>query len=472
MLNMTNPQRSFRSADSAIRPSGSNEAEGGALHRHLAFALGEVTDAVITTSADDRITYMNAAAEQITKVPSQGAVGARLSEVLSIVDTDTGAAIDDALAGAKHQEERRKTSHHAIVLGGAQTPTIIEYTVSAMRDPQGRIFGSTTVFRDIMRRRVSEIALQASEETLLANAAALFEEKERAHVTLNSIGDAVISTDFRGRITFMNVIAEKMTGWSLTEAAGRPLDEIVFLVDSTTREPLKSPAMQAIIENHSVSLDTARVLIRKDGVELAVEDTASPIHDNSGGVVGAVMIAHDVTLAREQADRFERLALYDNLTGLPNRSLFADRLAQAVERTHRTGGAVALLFIDLDRFKPVNDSYGHAIGDQLLRQAANRLLTCVRSSDTVSRHGGDEFVIMLPDVAHPEDVEKCAQKILTAINAPFQVDGHHLQIGASIGIASCPRDAGNPLLLIKYADAAMYRVKSCGRNSFQFFTAE
>jgi diguanylate cyclase (GGDEF)-like protein/PAS domain S-box-containing protein len=450
----------------------SNVTDGRVLHQHLAFALAEVTDAVITASHDDRITYMNAAAEQITRFRSEDALGERLSEVLSIVDTNTGGAIDEALDAVKQAEEHRKVLQHAVVLGGAETPVIIEYCVSAMRDPQGNFFGSATVFRDIMRRRASELALEASEETLLANAAALFEEKERAHVTLNSIGDAVLSTDFRGRITFMNVIAEKMTGWSLTEAAGRPLDEILFLVNSTTREHIKSPAMQAIIENHPVSLETARVLIRKDGVELAIEDTASPIHDSSGGVVGAVMVAHDVTIAREQADRFERLALYDNLTGLPNRSLLGDRLDQAVERAHRVGGAVALLFIDLDRFKPINDLQGHAIGDQLLKLVAKRLLTCVRSSDTVSRYGGDEFIIMLPDIPHTEDAAKCAQKALALINTPFEINGQSLQIGASIGIASCPQNATDPLMLIKYADVAMYRAKSAGRNTFAFFAED
>ena len=483
MSNMAISQRRLRPADCSTllnqRPATPTEKDGptvsdpSAVERHLARALAEVTDAVITTSPDDRITYMNAAAERITKLSSQEAVGARLSEVLSIVDTDTGAAIDDALACAKTPAEYRKALRHAVLLGGAQTPTIIEYTVAPVRDAQGWIIGSATVFRDIARFRPSEVAAQAGERTLLASAAELLEEKERAEVTLNSVGDAVISTDFRGRITFMNVIAEQMTGWSLAEAAGRPLDEIVFLVDSATREQLKNPAMQAIIEDQSVSVETARVLIRKDGVELAVEDTASPIHDGSGGVVGAVMIAHDVSLAREQADRFERLALYDTMTGLPNRSLFADRLAQAIERIHRTeSGVVVLLFIDLDRFKPVNDSHGHAVGDQLLKQVAQRLLACVRSSDTVSRHGGDEFIVMLPDVAHPEDAAKCAQKLLASINEPFLIDTHSLQIGASIGIASCPRDGVNPLLLIKHADAAMYRVKAGGRNSYQFFAGE
>ncbi|GAC1669790.1 MAG: hypothetical protein NVS9B2_15030 [Steroidobacteraceae bacterium] len=449
-----------------------NVFERRQMHEHLLFALGEVTDAVITTDPADRITFMNAAAEQITRLKAGDTVGQRLADVFAIVDTSTGGTVHDAIIASKETGDRRRVLQHAIVLGGADTPILIEYCVSAMRDPQGRFFGAATVFRDIMRRRASELALEASEETLLANAAALFEEKERAHVTLNSIGDAVISTDFRGRITFMNVIAEKMTGWSLTEAAGRPLDEIFFLVDSTTREHLKSPAMQAIIENHPVSLQTARVLIRKDGVELAIEDTASPIHDHSGGVVGAVMVAHDVTVAREQADRFERLALYDNLTGLPNRSLLGDRLDQAVERAHRTGSVVALLFVDLDRFKPVNDSKGHAVGDRLLKLVANRLLTCVRSSDTVSRYGGDEFIIMLPDIVHTEDAAKCAQKVLAALNAPFEIDGEALQIGASIGIASCPRDAANAVTLIKYADAAMYRVKSTGRNTFQFFAGD
>jgi diguanylate cyclase (GGDEF)-like protein len=163
------------------------------------------------------------------------------------------------------------------------------------------------------------------------------------------------------------------------------------------------------------------------------------------------------------------MALHDNLTGLPNRSLLADRLDQALERAHRAGGVVALLFIDLDRFKPINDSQGHAIGDQLLKLVASRLLACVRSSDTVSRYGGDEFVIMLPDLAHPEDAAKCAEKALALINTPFPINGLSLQIGASIGIARCPQNAADSSTLMKYADVAMYRAKSSGRNKFIFF---
>jgi diguanylate cyclase (GGDEF)-like protein/PAS domain S-box-containing protein len=437
--------------------------------KHLHAALANVADAVITADLSDRITYMNRAAEQLTYWQSRDAVGHSLSRVLSIVDSDSGRTIESALAAAKSPADGKANLQRAVLLGGAERPIIVEYGVSAIYDEKRDFCGTVTVFRDITGRRASELALKASEQTLLANAAALFEEKERAQVTLNSIGDAVVSTDFRGRVTFLNTIAEKMTGWTHTEASGRPLDEVFFLVDSKTREHIASPAMRAIIEDRTVTLGISGAVIAKDGLETAVEDSASPIHDERGGVVGAVVVAHDVTVAREQSEKLARLALFDNLTGLPNRTLLDDRLHQSLERAQRSKTCVALLFIDLDKFKPVNDVQGHAIGDQLLQAVASRLLTCVRHSDTVCRYGGDEFIIMLPDIPHAEDAAVCADKVLAAMNAPFTIGTHTLRISASIGVASSPRDTTSPAMLIRYADAAMYQAKADGRNRHRFF---
>jgi diguanylate cyclase (GGDEF)-like protein/PAS domain S-box-containing protein len=438
----------------------------------LESALALVRDAVVTADIYAQITYMNPAAERLTHWQSEDAVGQPISEVLSFVDTESGGSIKEAIDTLTLEMIDASGFRRAVLLNGTDSaviPVIIEYSVSEFRDAQGMLCGTMMIFRDIMRRRTSELALQQSENTLLENAAALFEERERAQVTLNSIGDAVISTDFRGRVTYLNKIAEEITGWVQSDAEGRPLDEVFRLVDSQTRAPLSCPAMRAIIEDQTVSLGTASILIRKDGAELAVEDLASPIHDTAGGVIGAVMVAHDVTVAREQAEKLARLALYDSLTGLPNRTLLVDRLKQALENASRNGTSVSVVFLDLDGFKSVNDTQGHAVGDQLLQAVASRLLSCVRRSDTVCRYGGDEFVILLADIADGGDAILCAEKIVTLINASFEIGGRQLRLGASMGIASYPEHTREAGLLIKYADIAMYQAKFSGRNQTRVF---
>jgi diguanylate cyclase (GGDEF)-like protein/PAS domain S-box-containing protein len=437
---------------------------------YLEAALAMVTDAVVTTDTAGCVTYMNASAESLTGKSRAQSAGQPLASVLAIVDATTGSTIEAAVAAARQTDAQTIGTRSAVLLGAAERPIIVEYSVSAMRDAHGFVCGTVTVFRDVMLRRKAELALQASEETLLANAEALFQEKERAQVTLHAIGDGVISTDFRGRVNFLNNIAEKITGWTQGEATGQSLDQTFFLVDSTTREHVSCPAMQAIIESRTVRVDADCVLIRRDGQESAVEVSASPIHDKDKGVIGAVVVAHDVTEARDLSAKLARLALHDMLTGLPNRTLLADRLLKALERAQRNGNDVSLLFVDLDRFKPVNDSLGHAVGDQLLKEAATRLLCCVRSSDTVSRYGGDEFIIMLSDIARAEDAAVCAEKIVAAMNAPFAIGEHRLQISASVGIANSSRGITDSATLMRNADVAMYHAKLAGRHGFRFFT--
>lgn len=300
---------------------------------------------------------------------------------------------------------------------------------------------------------------------------ALFVEKERAVVTLNSIGDAVLCTDIFGNITYLNMVAEKMTGWLRAEATGKPLAEVFRIIDGGTRQTARDPMEMAVEQNKTVGLTVNCVLIRRDGYESAIEDSAAPIHDRSGRVIGAVIVFHDVSAARAMSLEMTHTAHHDVVTSLPNRLLLNDRITQSISLALRQSRPFAVLFLDLDNFKIVNDSLGHAGGDELLRSVSKRLLSCVRGSDTVSRQGGDEFAVLLPEITHAEDAATCAAKILIALNAPYIIGVRTVHIGASIGISLYPRDGGDSETLLKNADMAMYHAKERGRGNFQFFEA-
>jgi diguanylate cyclase (GGDEF)-like protein/PAS domain S-box-containing protein len=433
----------------------------------LDIALATVVDAVIGTDAHDHITFFNPAAESMTGWRSSEALGKSLTQVFFLIDQENDKVIDRPLERAKLGQTEATGVRQAAVVNRRGLQVEIEFTVAAMHDAQRRFAGAVIVSR--ARRQTAEIALQTTNESLLANADALFEEKERAQVTLNSIGDAVISTNFSGRVNYLNIVAEKMTGWVQLDAAGSAVDEIFRLVDTTTHETIPCPTAQAIIENRRISLKTGCVLTRRDGEEIAVEVSAAPIHDRNGGVIGAVMVAHDVTAARELSMKLARLALHDSLTDLPNRALFNDRLSEATTNAQLNGGYAALLYVDLDRFKHINDTLGHAIGDKLLQTVARRLLGCVRSSDTVSRQGGDEFVVLLADIVHIKDAVQCAEKLLSALEAPYRIGEHDLRVSASIGVAIFPDDARECDALVRCADSAMYQAKYHGRNNYKLF---
>jgi diguanylate cyclase (GGDEF)-like protein/PAS domain S-box-containing protein len=445
-----------------------HEAElGYHLQLQFAAALASVSDAVIATDAAQHVAYLNPAAESMTGWLAVDAIGKPLDHVFRPVDGQSSGE-DSAPATASPGDPPVQ----ATLVDSHGFRTAIEYRLVLVRDGGGRVVGTVAVARDLTRRRAAEFALLANERSLLANADALFAERERAQVTLNSIGDAVISTDFRGVVTFLNSVAEVMTGWAQSEAAGEPLDRVFVLVDASSRRTIACPTTRAIIENRKVAVGLPCVLVRRDGAELAVESSAAPIHDRHGGVIGAVMVAHDVTAARELSGKLARLALHDSLTDLPNRTLFSERMAEAMLRARTTGSSVALLYVDLDRFKQINDSLGHNVGDLLLQGVAKKLLSCVRSSDTVSRLGGDEFVLVLAEVHDADDAARCAEKILNALSSGFTIGDLQLNVTASIGIAMFPGHASDADTLLRHADAAMYRAKYTGRASYQLFTAE
>jgi diguanylate cyclase (GGDEF)-like protein/PAS domain S-box-containing protein len=298
---------------------------------------------------------------------------------------------------------------------------------------------------------------------------ALFTEKERALVTLNSIGDAVLSTDVAGNVTYLNVVAERMTGWTWAQATGKTLEEVFKIVDGSTREACPNPLRTAIEKNNTVGLTPHCILIRRDGHESAIEDSAAPIRDRKKAVTGAVIVFHDVSEARAMGLEMSHQAQHDTLTNLPNRTLLMDRLSKAIETCHRNGTRLAVQFLDLDGFKHINDSLGHAIGDKVLQSVAERLLGCLRTSDTVARMGGDEFVVILSAIAHARDAGVKAKKILDVLSAPHTLDQYNVSISASIGVTTYPNDGQDAEILVKNADLAMYRAKEKGPNNYQFF---
>jgi diguanylate cyclase (GGDEF)-like protein/PAS domain S-box-containing protein len=298
---------------------------------------------------------------------------------------------------------------------------------------------------------------------------ALFLERERARVTLDSIGDAVVSADLAGRVTYLNSIAEEMTGWPREEARGRPGGEVLRVVDAATREPpARNPMELAIEQEKPVALAANSVLVRRGRIGCAIEGSASPIHDGDGSVIGAVMVFRDVSASRAVVARMSHLAQHDFLTDLPNPVLLSDRITQAIALADRYDRQLAVLFIDLDHFKRINDSLGHATGDKLLQSVALRLKACVRGSDAVARRGGDEFIVLLSEIARAEDAGRSADKIVAAVKAVHHIAGHELLVTISVGISIYPLHGADAEALLKSADAAMYQAKKDGRNRYRF----
>jgi diguanylate cyclase (GGDEF)-like protein len=262
-----------------------------------------------------------------------------------------------------------------------------------------------------------------------------------------------------------------MTGWARAEALGRPLEDVFRIIDANSRMVIPNPMTLATTTNQIVGLPPSCILIRRDGLEAAIEDSCAPIHNRRGEVTGAVMVFHDVSMSRVLTAKLAHLAQYDSLTDLPNRDLLNERIAQAIAGAQRRHAALALLYLDLDRFKQINDSLGHAIGDRLLQSVAHRLRECIRASDTVSRLGGDEFVILLTEIAHAQDAAVCAEKIIQTIGALCMIDEHELHVTVSVGIAVHPEDGAVLSALLQNADMAMYEAKAHGRNTYQFFSA-
>ncbi len=299
----------------------------------------------------------------------------------------------------------------------------------------------------------------------------LLEQKERAQVILHSIGDAVIATDAQGIVEYMNPTAESLTGWTGKQAREQPVNMLFRVINEQNREKVTYPVSRCLQTGRSITYpDHSAVLSRNGREEWPIRASAAPIRNQKGEVLGSVIVFSDVTEPRRMAQQMVHQATHDALTELPNRTLLQEQLQAAIERTIRNGLRLVLLFVDLDRFKAVNDGLGHAVGDTLLKAVGTRLKASSREADTVARLGGDEFVIVLENIHHEAQATSIARKVRKALEKPYLIEGRECFITGSIGISLFPRDGRDAETLLKNADAAMYQAKEKGRNNVQYYS--
>ncbi|MBV6416766.1 MAG: hypothetical protein CMLOHMNK_01381 [Steroidobacteraceae bacterium] len=340
---------------------------------------------------------------------------------------------------------RRRDGQQIVVLESAH----------AMRDDAGHIIGYEGTIADITERKQAEQAM--------------FAEKERAQVTLQSIGDAVISTDAAGNIDYLNPVAGLLTGWAADEARGRPIGDVLSIVHEATRNPVENPVLVALRTGEQIGPGEQSVLTSRNGQTIAIQDSASPIRDRVGKIIGAVIVFHDVTKERRLKRALAYQASHDALTGLINRREFDNRLHEAVQSARRDGARYALLYVDLDQFKLVNDTCGHPAGDRLIRDITGLLQTRVRASDTIARLGGDEFGVLL-EGCNLEQAGVIAESVRQAVrDYRFVWGSASLSVGASIGVVEIGAETESAANVLSAADIACYSAKDQGRNRIHLY---
>jgi diguanylate cyclase (GGDEF)-like protein/PAS domain S-box-containing protein len=325
----------------------------------------------------------------------------------------------------------------------------------AVLDENGRLLRLLGVEVDITERKLYEEAL--------------FRQKESAQITLQSIGDGVITTDDRGNVEYINPVAEDLTGWKVDDASSRPIDEIFRGFHEETCEPLENPLIVSMRRDRAIKSVRPTLLIRRDGNELYIESTASPIRDGKGIVTGGVLVFHDVSESRELHRRLSYHASHDILTGLVNRREFESRLERALRSAKARETAYALLYLDLDQFKIVNDSCGHSAGDALLHQLGSLLKGKIRWRDTLARLGGDEFAVLL-ESCNLDEAMQTAESLRAAIgDYRFMWDDRTFRLGVSIGVVPITADNEDVAALLSAADSACAAAKEAGRNRIHSF---
>ena len=362
---------------------------------------------------------------------------------------------------------------HPLVTG---PPNIQFYAGAPIRTSDGVTIGSLCVIDHLPRklfehqllalRQLAGVAARGLEARATARRAAheLARGRQLLQVTLDAIVDAVITTDPDGVVQWMNPAAESATGWSAAEGIGRRLSTVFVVFDEVTRTFAPSPVELCLGRAAPVLATERQMLAARDGREFGIDSAASPLRDPAGTLLGAVLTFRDVSEQRRLHSELSHRAMHDVLTGLPNRGTFESVAAQALAASTATGTSHALMYLDLDQFKLVNDACGHAAGDQLLQQIARILRACVRVDDTVARLGGDEFGVLLHhcDVLQAKDI---AQKICDHLDDfRFVHDGRRFRVGASIGLVPMDERWGDVIAVLQAADASCYAAKEEGRN--------
>ena len=400
---------------------------------------------------DGRYRFNNKAYEEFYGISSDKLYGRHIRDVIGEENYKKAAPqIAKVLDGQRVQYEH--THVH-----GAQTSYHDVIYVPDFAD-SGDVKGFYVLVHDITERKRVE--------------AALLDEKERAQVTLHSIGDGVITTDAEGIVEYLNPIAEALTGWKTDQATGLALGKVFRIINEDSREPTLDPVSRCLKDGKIVGLANHSILIDRYGKEYAIQDTAAPIRGRDGALLGAVLVFHDVSETRRMALQLAHDAAHDLLTGLINRREFEKRLQRAVLSARQHGSRHVLGYLDLDQFKLINDTAGHAAGDELLKRVRGLVAGKFRERDTLARLGGDEFGILL-DNCGLEEAEAIADVIVATFrNYRFNWEGRSFQIGASIGLVPVTADAENADMLLSEADVACYTAKELGGNQINVYQKE
>jgi diguanylate cyclase (GGDEF)-like protein/PAS domain S-box-containing protein len=341
---------------------------------------------------------------------------------------------------------RRKDGEEIVVLENSR----------AVCDEEGTIIAHEGTITDITERKKAETRI--------------FREKERAQVTLQSIGDGVITTDAEGCIDYINPVAQNLTGWDVRGARGKPVDEIMTIINEHSRATVDNPVVRCLKENRVITLADNSVLINQEGVEIPIQDSAAPIRDRIGNMIGAVMVFHDVSKESRLFRQLSYQASHDALTGLINRQEFENCIVTALENSRANPSHEhALLYIDLDQFKVVNDTFGHTAGDELLRQVMVVIQGKIRSTDTLARLGGDEFGILL-ERCQSEQAMEIAEAIRGAIDEyRFNWQDTNTKVRCSIGMYMVTSESPDAASIMSFADVACYSAKDMGRNQIHLY---
>lgn len=422
--------------------------------------LRSIADAVIVTDKEGRITFLNEEAEILTGYRDTEAMHMSLGSVFHIVDCDTGEKVGFSVESVIKEGQKSRLASVMKLIGKTGLEYIISGSAAPIHDADGNITGAVVVFRDDMEHHERHATLQESEGSFRR-----LIENVREHYFFYRY-------DTNGALTYVSN--------SITEVLGYSCEEfLTHCIDYLTDDPMNKTAMMHrdnCIEGEPQSPYEISIHHR-DGSVRYLEITESPVVGDNGQVVAVEGIAKDITQhfqlqndLQEQKDLLEHKAHHDTLTGLPNRLLFLDRLKQSIRRLEHSDEKAAVMFIDLDHFKEVNDSLGHYVGDRLLKEVANRLKKSLRDTDTIARLGGDEFTILVDGIENSEWMVDLVQNLMHVMEEPIIIEEHLFYVSMSIGITFYPDDGGVPEILLKNADTAMYKAKEDGRNTYCFYT--
>ena len=410
-----------------------------------------VIEGVYRATADGRLESANPALVEMLGYESvEQLLALQSTEALYVDSTER-----DLIVGMLHRDGLVRNAEFQLRRRDGSVITVVE-NARVVRDADGAVVGYEGTLADISERKRAEIQLS--------------EEKEKAQVTLQSIGDAVITVDAAGRIEYLNPVAESLTGWETREAAGRPAAEVFQMLGEATREPIDSSILRCLREGQLVELLEPSLLVNRRGQEISIQDSAAPIRDRAGRLIGAVMVFHDVSRERRLQRALAYQATHDALTGLINRREFENRLNEALLSVRGQPSLNhVLMYLDLDQFKVVNDTCGHEAGDRLLKQITGVVQTRIRTTDTLARLGGDEFGVLLADCTL-DTASRIAENLRQAIRDFRFVWGDRvMNVGVSIGLAEVNAEAESLASVMSAADVACYSAKDSGRNRVQTY---